>query len=88
MQPMSMLSSPMMMNQGIRRPDMREELKTESPDAFVPLPRGIFYTDEGRESANHQGYLRLIPLSFENEVTECSDYQDLVKVVSERGSEG
>lgn len=62
------------------RPDLRDDLKMDSADDCIPLPRGIFYTDEGRAESTHHGYLRIIPLSFENEVAECSDYQDLVKV--------
>lgn len=62
------------------RPDLRDDLKMDSADDCIPLPRGIFYTDEGRTESTHHGYLRIIPLSFENEVAECSDYQDLVKV--------
>ncbi|KAK8833241.1 hypothetical protein WA577_007772 [Blastocystis sp. JDR] len=83
---MSPISPSVLLTPPMPRPDLRDDLKMDSVDDCIPLPRGIFYTDEGRAESTHHGYLRIIPLSFENEVAECSDYQDLVKQLHETPS--
>ena len=50
------------------------------PD-FIPIPNGIFYTQES-DKDNHSGYLRIIPLSLENDVSVCMDYKKLVDVTT------
>lgn len=47
--------------------------------AFL-FPAAFSTQTKDARNRHHHGYLRIIPLSFENEVAECSDYQDLVKV--------
>lgn len=55
------------------------ETSSNPNNDFLPVPKGIFYTQES-DKPNHSGYLRIIPLAYENTVTSCEDYRDLVRV--------
>ena len=45
---------------------------------YLPIPRGIFYSE--KKDNSHTGYLRLLPVSLENDFNACDDYRDLVQV--------
>lgn len=47
---------------------------------LMPVPNGLFYTQES-DQPNHSGYLRIIPLAYENDQNTCDDYADLVTVL-------
>lgn len=57
-----------------------DEEYTSKPweESCVHIPDGLFYSQHEKNS--NKGYLRLIPVSFENDVVGCDDYQSLVKV--------
>ena len=59
--------------------DYREESRG-SENNLVEVPTSLFYTSETEEAESHTGYLRSIPVSLENDVVECDDYRELVKV--------
>lgn len=59
--------------------DYREEARG-SENSIVEVPNSLFYTSETEEAESHTGYLRIIPVSLENDVVECDDYRELVKV--------
>ena len=46
---------------------------------LMPVPNGLFYTQES-DQPNHSGYLRIIPLEYENDQGKCDDYANLVRV--------
>ena len=46
----------------------------------VDVPSSVFYTTENSDAESHTGYLRIIPVNFENDVTECDDYKELLAV--------
>ena len=59
--------------------DYREESRG-SENNLVEVPTSLFYTSETEEAESHTGYLRIIPVSLENDEVECDDYRELVKV--------
>ena len=46
----------------------------------VDVPSSVFYTTENADAESHTGYLRIIPVNFENDVVECDDYKELLAV--------
>ena len=66
---------------------MDEEYPSKSwEESCVHIPDGLFYSQHEKNS--NKGYLRLIPVSFENDVVGCDDYQALVKVAESARHEG
>ena len=47
---------------------------------MVDVPNSVFYTTENADAESHTGYLRIIPVNFENDVVECDDYKELLAV--------
>ena len=58
--------------------DMHDDPRNESN--LVDVPNSVFYTTENADAESHTGYLRIIPVSFENDVVECDDYKELLAV--------
>lgn len=59
------------------RPDAQSQ---SDYDSLIKIPNGLFYSQ--KESKDNMGYLRIIPVDFENEVVDCDDYKSLVEVLS------
>ena len=57
---------------------MHDDPRNESN--LVDVPNSVFYTTETADAESHTGYLRIIPVSFENDVVECDDYKELLAV--------
>lgn len=53
---------------------------SDPSDNSVEVPHNLFYTD-GRATGNHHtGYMRIIPLEFENNVDVNQDYKSFIEV--------
>ena len=61
--------------------DMHDDPRNESN--LVDVPNSVFYTTENADAESHTGYLRIIPVSFENDVVECDDYKELLAQLKE-----